>query len=79
MIGLLGKWVAPGDSDSVPLWATVLCGVGGFLLGNCLYVAALRPAHPRRRLVAPHLAGRRGRDPGAGARRAWRGVAGCRF
>ena len=28
IIGLLGKWVAPGDRD-VPLWATVLCGVGG--------------------------------------------------
>jgi uncharacterized membrane protein YeaQ/YmgE (transglycosylase-associated protein family) len=37
VIGLLGKWVAPGDRD-IPLWATVLCGVGGVLLGNWLYV-----------------------------------------
>jgi uncharacterized membrane protein YeaQ/YmgE (transglycosylase-associated protein family) len=37
IIGTLGKWVAPGDRD-IPLWATVLCGVGGVLLGNWLYV-----------------------------------------
>jgi len=37
IIGLLGKWVAPGDRD-VPLWATVLCGVGGGFLGNWLYI-----------------------------------------
>jgi uncharacterized membrane protein YeaQ/YmgE (transglycosylase-associated protein family) len=37
IIGLLGKWVAPGDRD-IPLWATVLCGIGGILLGNWLYV-----------------------------------------
>jgi uncharacterized membrane protein YeaQ/YmgE (transglycosylase-associated protein family) len=37
IIGILGKWVAPGHRD-IPLWATVLCGVGGVLLGNWLYV-----------------------------------------
>lgn len=37
IIGTLGKWVAPGDRN-IPLWATVLCGVGGVLLGNWLYV-----------------------------------------
>jgi uncharacterized membrane protein YeaQ/YmgE (transglycosylase-associated protein family) len=37
IIGILGKWVAPGDRD-IPLWATVLCGVGGVFLGNWLYV-----------------------------------------
>ena len=37
LIGILGKWVAPGDRD-IPLWATVLCGVGGVFLGNWLYV-----------------------------------------
>ena len=37
VIGLLGKMVAPGDRDSVPLWLTVLCGIGGVLLGNFLY------------------------------------------
>ncbi len=33
VIGLLGKFVAPGDRDNIPLWLTVLCGVGGVLLG----------------------------------------------
>ena len=37
IIGILGKWVAPGDRD-IPLWATALCGVGGVFLGNWLYV-----------------------------------------
>jgi uncharacterized membrane protein YeaQ/YmgE (transglycosylase-associated protein family) len=37
-IGLLGKWVAPGDRDNIPLWLTVICGVGGVLIGY--YVAA---------------------------------------
>jgi len=37
VIGLLGKVVAPGDTDDVPLWLTVLCGIGGCLLGNFLY------------------------------------------
>jgi len=36
-IGLLGKAVAPGNRDSIPLWLTVLCGVGGCLLGSYLY------------------------------------------
>ncbi len=37
IIGILGKWVAPGDRD-IPLWATILCGVGGVFLGNWLYI-----------------------------------------
>jgi len=37
IIGMLGKWVAPGDRD-IPLWATILCGIGGVFLGNWLYV-----------------------------------------
>lgn len=36
-IGLLGKAVAPGDRDNVPLWLTVVCGIGGVLIGNFLY------------------------------------------
>jgi uncharacterized membrane protein YeaQ/YmgE (transglycosylase-associated protein family) len=40
IIGILGKWIAPGDRD-IPLWATVLCGVGGVFLGNWLYVDVL--------------------------------------
>jgi len=38
IIGLLGKWVAPGSRDNTPLWLTVLCGVGGVIVGY--YIAA---------------------------------------
>jgi len=37
VIGLLGKLLAPGDRDNIPLWLTVLCGIGGGLLGNYVY------------------------------------------
>ena len=33
IIGLLGKFLAPGDKDNIPIWLTVLCGIGGVLLG----------------------------------------------
>jgi uncharacterized membrane protein YeaQ/YmgE (transglycosylase-associated protein family) len=33
IIGLLGKFAAPGDKDNIPLWLTVLCGIGGVLIG----------------------------------------------
>jgi uncharacterized membrane protein YeaQ/YmgE (transglycosylase-associated protein family) len=39
IIGLLGKFVAPGDRDNIPLWLTVLCGVGGVLIGYFLAAA----------------------------------------
>jgi uncharacterized membrane protein YeaQ/YmgE (transglycosylase-associated protein family) len=38
IIGLLGKFVAPGNRDNIPLWLTVICGIGGVLIGY--YVAA---------------------------------------
>jgi uncharacterized membrane protein YeaQ/YmgE (transglycosylase-associated protein family) len=38
IIGLLGKWIAPGSRDNTPLWLTVICGIGGVLIGY--YVAA---------------------------------------
>ncbi|MGI8523816.1 MAG: GlsB/YeaQ/YmgE family stress response membrane protein [Nocardioides sp.] len=38
IIGLLGKFLAPGSRDNTPLWLTVLCGIVGILLGNWLYV-----------------------------------------
>ena len=38
IIGLLGKFVAPGDKDNIPLWLTVLCGVVGVVAGY--YIAA---------------------------------------
>jgi len=33
IIGLLGKFVAPGSRDNTPLWLTLLCGIGGVLIG----------------------------------------------
>jgi uncharacterized membrane protein YeaQ/YmgE (transglycosylase-associated protein family) len=39
IIGLLGKWVAPGDRDNIPLWLTIICGIGGCLIGSYLYAA----------------------------------------
>ena len=38
IIGLLGKLVAPGDRDNIPIWLTVLCGIAGVVIG--WYVAA---------------------------------------
>jgi len=38
IIGLLGKFVAPGARDNTPLWLTVLCGIAGVLIGY--YVSA---------------------------------------
>jgi uncharacterized membrane protein YeaQ/YmgE (transglycosylase-associated protein family) len=37
IIGLLGKLVAPGDKDNIPLWLTIICGIGGILLGYWIY------------------------------------------
>jgi uncharacterized membrane protein YeaQ/YmgE (transglycosylase-associated protein family) len=39
VVGLLGKWVAPGSRDNTPLWLTVVCGVGGVLIGYYLAAA----------------------------------------
>lgn len=39
IIGLLGKFVAPGDRDNVPIWLTVLCGIAGVLIGYYLAAA----------------------------------------
>jgi uncharacterized membrane protein YeaQ/YmgE (transglycosylase-associated protein family) len=38
IIGLLGKFVAPGDRDNIPIWLTIICGIGGVLIGY--YVSA---------------------------------------
>jgi uncharacterized membrane protein YeaQ/YmgE (transglycosylase-associated protein family) len=37
IIGLLGKFVAPGDRDNIPLWLTVVCGIVGVLIGYGLF------------------------------------------
>ena len=34
IIGLLGKFVAPGDKDNIPIWLTIVCGIGGVLWGG---------------------------------------------
>jgi uncharacterized membrane protein YeaQ/YmgE (transglycosylase-associated protein family) len=39
IIGLLGKFVAPGDKDNIPIWLTLLCGIGGVLIGYFIYRA----------------------------------------
>lgn len=39
IIGLLGKFVAPGDKDNIPLWLTIVCGIGGMIVGGVIYRA----------------------------------------
>ena len=39
IIGLLGKFVAPGNRDNIPIWLTILCGIGGVILGWYVYSA----------------------------------------
>jgi uncharacterized membrane protein YeaQ/YmgE (transglycosylase-associated protein family) len=39
IIGLLGKWVAPGDKDNIPIWLTLICGIGGALIGYAIWGA----------------------------------------
>lgn len=39
VIGLLGKFVAPGDKDNIPIWLTILSGIGGVILGWFIYTA----------------------------------------
>src|SRR3954451_17765346 len=39
IIGLLGKLVAPGDKDNIPIWLTILCGIGGGVIGWVIYTA----------------------------------------
>jgi uncharacterized membrane protein YeaQ/YmgE (transglycosylase-associated protein family) len=43
VIGFLGKWVAPGDSDDLPLWLTIVCGVAGAAVGTFLYGQVFAP------------------------------------
>ena len=39
IIGLLGKFVAPGNRDNIPIWLTILCGIGGVLIDWFIYTA----------------------------------------
>ena len=45
IIGLLGKLVAPSGRDKIPLWLTILCGIGGIVLGSFLYFAVYGGSH----------------------------------
>ena len=39
IIGFLGKFLAPGDKDNTPWWLTILCGIGGVVVGWFVYAA----------------------------------------
>jgi len=39
IVGLLGKFLAPGDKDNIPFWLVIVCGIGGMLLGDVVYRA----------------------------------------
>ncbi len=39
IVGLLGKFFAPGDKDNIPFWLVIVCGIGGMLLGDVIYRA----------------------------------------
>ena len=39
IVGLLGKFIAPGDKDNIPLWLTIVCGIGGMIIGDLIYRA----------------------------------------
>ncbi len=39
VIGILGKFLAPGGRDNIPLWLTVICGIGGIFVGAYVYEA----------------------------------------
>ena len=38
IIGLLGKFVALSNRDNIPIWLTILCGIGGVIIGWYIYV-----------------------------------------
>lgn len=37
IIGFLGKFLAPGGRDNIPLWLTIICGIGGIVAGTYLW------------------------------------------
>ena len=39
IIGFLGRVVAPSAKDKIPMWATLVCGVAGILVGDVIYRA----------------------------------------
>jgi uncharacterized membrane protein YeaQ/YmgE (transglycosylase-associated protein family) len=41
VIGLLGKFFAPGDKDNTPLWLTVILGIVGTLIVGAFMEASI--------------------------------------
>jgi uncharacterized membrane protein YeaQ/YmgE (transglycosylase-associated protein family) len=39
IVGVIGKLIAPGSRDNIPFWLTIVCGIGGMLLGDVVYRA----------------------------------------
>ena len=39
IIGVLGKFVAPGSRDNTPIWLTILCGIAGVIIGWFIFTA----------------------------------------
>ena len=39
VVGLLGKLIAPGNRDNIPFWLTIVCGIGGMVIGGVIYRA----------------------------------------
>lgn len=39
IIGALGKFIAPGDKDNIPIWAVLVCGIVGSLIGAAINAA----------------------------------------
>jgi len=37
IVGLLGKFLAPGNKDNIPFWLVIVCGIGGMILGGVIY------------------------------------------
>jgi uncharacterized membrane protein YeaQ/YmgE (transglycosylase-associated protein family) len=46
IIGLLGKWLAPSGRDEIPLWLTIICGIGGVLIGTYAYTRLFADSTP---------------------------------
>ena len=44
VVGILGKWVAPSGRDEIPLWLTIICGIGGVLIGTWAYTQLFDPS-----------------------------------
>ena len=39
IVGLLGKFLAPGDKDNIPIWLTLVLGIAGAFIGYWIAAA----------------------------------------